>query len=377
MKKKILFLINVDSFFLSHRLPIALEAIKNGYEVHLAAKNSNNENKLLISSYGINFHNLNIDRNGKAGVIKEFFEIYLIIKKIRPDILHLVTIKPVLLGGIVARLLDVPAVVSAISGLGIIFSADSLNSKLTKKIVFFLYYFALGHRNQKLIFQNEHDKIKLNNIKRDIYLKSQLIKGSGVDLSLYSVKKINFDLPIVMMASRLLLSKGVMEFVEASKIVKSINNNVRFVLVGDIDLSNPDSVKQSFIDQCNNDKFVEIWGYKNDMQVIISKACIFVLPSYYGEGLPKVLIEAAACGRAVITTDHPGCRDAVNSKSGILIPTRDSLSLATAIQELLQNPTKIEKMGKEARKLANETYSIQSVCDAHLKIYKNLILGNN
>jgi len=372
--KKILFIVNVDWFFVSHRLPIALEAIRQGYEVHIVTTVTDKLD--LLEKSGLIVHNLSLHRSRSGiSIFSEFWALLSIIKDITPDIVHLVTIKPVLLGGIASRLANVPAVVSAISGLGFTFHGNGFVFSLRRKFISLFYYLSLGHKNQKIIFQNNDDKLKLFKIRKDINNRSVLIQGSGVDLSLYSVVENNFNHPVVMMAARLLSSKGVREFVQASKIICTDNKNVRFVLLGDIDPLNPESIKKSEISQWKEDGLVEIWGYRSDMNNIIPKANIVVLPSYYGEGLPKILIEAAACGRVVITTDHPGCRDAITQKTGVLIPIKDSEALADAIRALLQNPQKAIKMGEAGRELAEQNYSIEKVCKKHIKIYKDLLTG--
>jgi glycosyltransferase involved in cell wall biosynthesis len=370
--KKLLFIVNVDWFFVSHRLPIAVEAIKQGYEVHIATTVTDKLD--LLEESGLIVHNLSLHRSHSGVlIISELWSLLSIIKAINPDIVHLVTIKPVLLGGIAARLSRVPAVVSAISGLGFIFYSNGFISFVRYKLTSLLYFLSLGHKNQKIVFQNKEDKLKLCKIRSDLYNRSILIPGSGVDLSLYSVLENDLHPPIIMMAARLLSSKGVREFIQASKIVHEINRAVRFILVGDIDSLNPESIKESELSQWKSEGIVEIWGYRSDMYNVIPNASIIVLPSYYGEGLPKVLIEAAACGRAVITTDHPGCRDAVTPETGILIPIKDSVALSNAIQDLIQNPEKIVKMGKAGRELAERNYSIEKVCEAHMKIYQDLL----
>ena len=372
--KKILFIVNVDWFFVSHRLPIALEAIRQGYEVHIVTTVTDKLD--LLEKSGLIVHNLSLHRSRSGiSIFSEFWALLSIIKDITPDIVHLVTIKPVLLGGIASRLANVPAVVSAISGLGFTFHGNGFVFSLRRKFISLFYYLSLGHKNQKIIFQNNDDKLKLFKIRKDINNRSVLIQGSGVDLSLYSVVENNFNHPVVMMAARLLSSKGVREFVQASKIICTDNKNVRFVLLGDIDPLNPESIKKSEISQWKEDGLVEIWGYRSDMNNIIPKANIVVLPSYYGEGLPKVLIEAAACGRVVITTDHPGCKDAITQKTGVLIPIKNSEALADAIRDLLQNPQKAIKMGEAGRELAEQNYSIEKVCKKHIKIYKDLLTG--
>ena len=370
--KKSLFIVNVDWFFISHRLPIAVEAIKQGYEVHIATTVTDKLD--LLEESGLIVHNLSLHRSRSGvSIISELWSLLSIIKAVNPDIVHLVTIKPVLLGGVAARLSRVPAVVSAISGLGFIFHSNGFVSSIRYKLISLFYYFSLGHKNQKIIFQNNEDKLKLCEIRSDVCNRSILIPGSGIDLSLYSVMENNLSPPTIMMAARLLSSKGVREFIQASKIVNESNRDVRFILVGDIDSLNPESIKESELSQWKSEGVVEIWGYRDDMYNVIPNASIIVLPSYYGEGLPKVLIEAAACGRAVITTDHPGCRDAIEPETGILVPIKDSIALATAIQGLLQNPQKIVKMGEAGRKLAERKYSIEKVCETHMKIYQDLL----
>jgi glycosyltransferase involved in cell wall biosynthesis len=370
--KKLLFIVNVDWFFISHRLPIAVEAIKQGYEVHIATTVTDKLD--LLERSGLIVHDLSLHRS-RSGVliISELWSLLFIIKAINPDIVHLVTIKPVLLGGIAARLAKVPAIVSAISGLGFVFHSNGFTSFVRYKLTSLFYYFSLGHKNQMIIFQNKDDKSKICKIRSDVCNRSTLIPGSGIDLSLYSVMENNLNPPTVMMAARLLSSKGVREFIQASKIVNESNKSVRFILVGDIDLLNPESIKESELSQWKSEGVVEIWGYRDDMHSVIPQASIIVLPSYYGEGLPKVLIEAAACGRAVITTDHPGCRDAVTPETGILIPIKDPVALANAIQGLLQNPQKIVRMGESGRELAEQNYSIEKVCEVHIKIYQDLL----
>ena len=371
--KRILFIVNVDWFFISHRLPIAISAIQEGYEVHILTKVTSQLDVLERS--GLIVHNAKLTRR-KSGfnILTELFEIFSNIRKIKPDIVHLVTIKPVLLGGLVSRILRVPAVVSAISGLGFVYSSDGLFSMVRRKLISILYYIALSHKNQKVIFQNLYDQNRLVNLNNKLTDKPLLIPGSGVNLTLYSVKDIGIGIPIVIFAGRLLESKGVKEFVRSAELVNKNILRARFVLVGDIDPSNPESITKLNLDQWRKDGHIEIWGYRNDMYNVIPLASVVVLPSYYGEGLPKVLIEAAACGRAVITTDHPGCRDAIDPNiTGLLVPVKDSQALADSIENLISNPKKCIKMGKAGRKLAEVKFDVEHVIERHMSIYKNLL----
>jgi glycosyltransferase involved in cell wall biosynthesis len=372
--RKLLFIVNVDWFFLSHRLPIALAAIDAGYEVHIATGFTDHIKQ--IQSYGLIVHPLSLHRSDISleSFFSTFREISAVFKLVKPDVVHLVTIKPVLIGGLAARFAQVPSVVSAISGKGFVFVSRGLLATARRVIVAWLYRLALGHKNQRVIFQNLDDRDSIIRITGMSLAKSKLIHGSGVDLDLYSVTPTKTAMPIVILAARLIADKGVREFVEAARYVNSKIKMARFVLVGEPDLSNPASLSQHELTEYKDKGFVELWGHRSDMSQVLSSAQIVVLPSYYGEGLPKVLIEAAACGRVIVTTDHPGCRDAIESNvTGLLVPVRDSKALGEAIKLLLDDPVRCETMGKAGRERAEKLFDVRDVVSAHLSIYQKLM----
>ena len=376
-RPKLLFVVNVDWFFLSHRLPIALKAMGQGYEVHIATALT--DKLTLLQSHGLVVHPLSLHRSstGLWETGKTFWQILRVFKLIKPDVVHLVTIKPVLLGGLAARLANVPAVVSAISGLGFVFVAKGIKATIRRWLVGSLYGLALGHRNLRVIFQNPDD---LSCLARFVHVpdrKVTMIRGSGVDLTQYRVKPFPTGAPVVLLASRLLVDKGVREFVESAKILRQrgvLAQDARFVIVGKPDLPNPASLRPDELAQWTEEGVVELWGHRTDMPEVMEVAHVFVLPSYYGEGLPKVLIEAAACGRVVVTTDHPGCRDAIDSGvTGVLVPVRDAVALANAIQELLSDPVRCATMGQAGRDLAESAFDVRQVAAVHLQIYQELM----
>ena len=371
-KKKLLFIVNTDWFFVSHRLPIAIEAINQGYEVHLATDVSNKSK--ILNKNGINVHPLKLHRSNSniASLILEFKEIFSTIRMIRPDILHLVTIKPVLLGGIASRLVHVPALVYAVSGLGFVFLDKGFTAFIRRKIIFILYRISFSHFNKRVIFQNKDDQTILSKLCRLTPKETCLIKGSGIDLSTFSYKEIGSELPIILFASRLLKDKGVKEFVMAAKSVNKEFQRARFVIVGEPDFDNPSSVIQEEIDEWKQKGEVELWGHRENMNMVISQSTIVVLPSYR-EGLPKILIEASACGRAIITTDVPGCRDAIKKNiTGILVPVQNQKELANKITYLLDRPELCMKMGLAGRKYAEECFDINKVVDKQIHIYDEL-----
>jgi glycosyltransferase involved in cell wall biosynthesis len=244
--KKLLFVVNVDWFFLSHRLPIALAAQKQGFEIYVATSLTNRLPELV--QYGFNIYHLKLDRSssGPISAIKTLLSIWKLFKSIKPDVVHLVTIKPVLFGGIAARMAGVPSVVAAISGLGFVFVAQGVMSTVRRLLVSWAYRLALDQRNLKVIFQNGDDKSRLTAITFLPENKTIMIRGSGVDLSQYVPKPTHKYERIVLLAARLLLDKGVGEFAEAARMLRpryaGSTSVVRFVLVGEPDLANPRSV---------------------------------------------------------------------------------------------------------------------------------------
>jgi len=373
-KIKLLIVVNVDWFFVSHRIAIAKQAVKSGYDVYIATCITSHYQLLVNSGLKVYPLKLHRSRSGIFPLLKEFIELYSVIREISPEIIHLVTIKPVLLGGIASRLARASAVVSAISGLGHIFVATDGTSYFRKKLVSMLYKIALSCKNQSVIFQNYDDRHQLSKVVHDIYDYSNIIPGSGVDLSVFASTTIPSGTPIVMLASRLLKEKGIYEFVDAARIVNKLNKVARFVLVGDPDPLNPSSVLQSELDNWQEQGMIELIGWSNAMHQVISTATIVTLPSFYGEGLPKILIEAAACGRAVVTTDHPGCRDAIEEGvTGLLVPVKDANALAKAIISLLDDFQRCAEMGRAGRKRAEQLFDVNLVVAKHMEIYQELL----
>jgi len=372
---RIIFVINSLHFLLSHRIDICLSAIEEGYEVHLISP-SNEGVPSNLKGMGLFFHELDLSRSAKNPLLelKTAFSLLKLFREIKPDLVHLITIKPYLYGGIVARLTKVPAVVSAVSGLGILFSSSDLKYRLIRLGIYPLFKLAFGHKNQIVIFQNSTDRQTLLNWKVLRLDKARLIRGSGVKLSSYPALPEPTNHPLVVsFAARLLKDKGVEVLANASRLLKSKKIDVHFWLIGEIDTGNKNSVTQQQLTDWENEGLVKVFGFRSDIANLFSKSNIIVLPSFYGEGLPKVLIEAAACGRAVITTDHPGCRDAVESDTGVLVPTNDCVALAEAIQDLIQDSNKRKKMGIAGRQLAELEFTVDKVVANHIKIYKELL----
>ncbi len=370
---KILFVVNVDWFFYSHRLPIAVGALKCGYEVHLATTFTGLREK--IENHGILIHELDIDRSGGSPLrfFKNLLLLASIYKSVCPEIVHLVTLQPNILGGVLARLFGIRSVVYAISGLGHVFIDRSLRGSLRRNIIIFLYRLALGSSCKRVIFQNKHDlelMSKLAKLRNDELI---LIPGSGVDLKRFSFTPLPTGKPVILMASRLLSTKGVRDYILAAKIIRGRGHDVIFQLAGDPDPSNPGSITIAEIDRWRSERIVEIIGYRNDLHTLLALSSIFVLPSYL-EGLPKVLCEAASTGRPVIATDVPGCRDAVEpGVTGLLVPPRNSIALANALEILLTSNQLLYSMSICGRARAEQLYNIDLIVQKHLDVYQELL----
>ena len=372
---RLLFFVNVDWFFISHRLPIALKAISEGYEVHLVTTLTGS--KKILEDCGLIVHNIKMSRssNGIISSLMTILEIYKIYIKIKPDIVHLVTIKPVLLGGIAARFANVKNVVASISGMGYVYINKSFLNFFNRFSASILYKLALGQKSLKVIFQNESDLELVSKISKLSRSNTTLIKGSGVDLDLFRYSPLPQGKPLIVLASRLLVDKGVIEFVEAARILKSENFDARFILVGSPDTENNASLTEKDIKVWQEEEVIEYWGHKNEMNKVLSDSSIVVLPSYR-EGMPKVLLEASAVGRPIITTDVPGCRDAIIPDiTGLLVPLKNAVELSRAIKFLLKNRHLWKEMGSKGRKLAEESYGVEGVVKKHMEIYFNLING--
>ena len=367
--KKILYVVNVDWFFISHRLIIAEEAKKKGFDVIVAAEDTGRSNE--IKEKGIEFINLAFSRSG-TNILKEFIiliKFYKLYSKIKPDIIHHITLKPVIYGSIIAKFLNIKYIVNAVSGLGYNFTQQRRN--IIHTIMLCLMKFGF---NNKIffIFQNIDDYKELLDLK---VLQSNntvlFIKGSGVNLNtFYPTEFPSFNLIKIVLPSRMLWDKGVNEFLVATnQLKKKYASKIQFLLVGMFDEHNKASVPLDILKQYENGSYVKWIGHQKNIFEIYRDCHIVVLPSYR-EGLPKSLIEACAMGRAIITTEAIGCKECVDEGiNGLKVPVKDAKSLANAIEILVNNPNKIINMGLASRIKAEKEFDLNNVIKSHLEIY--------
>ena len=373
--KKVFMFVNIDWFFLSHRLPVAQAAQKNNIDMTVYTEFTQPHNKSLLD--GFNLLNSPMRRRSKSvlHLILEFTKVYKIIRKGKPNLIHAVTIKPILVMGVIARLTSTPFI-GSISGLGPVFIVDNFLAKLRLLIVLRILRLVFQRKDASVICQNYHDRDVLVTHGLCPIEKIILINGSGVDLENYSpAKKRANSEKYILMSSRMLFDKGIKEYCLAAEIVRRhLSDQIIFKLSGPIDSSSPTSISKYELNNLVNKYGVEYLGNRKDMPELLASAIMFVLPSYYPEGLPKVLLEAAASGIPIITTDHPGCRDAIQDReTGLLVNVKDHEAVASGIIELLTNHSLKKHMCERARLLAETSFDDKSVVDDHYSLYSRLL----
>lgn len=369
---RLVFVVNNPSFLVSHRLVLVRGARAFGYDVH--AVTPEGDGVALLEKEGVEWHRWDLSRKGQhplaeAASVASLVRHY---ARLSPDVVHHVTIKPVLYGSAAARVVRKPAVVNAVSGFGYIFLSSGPLAELRRRAVTRAYRTALSTPRSVVILQNDDDEADLRRFGALGSAHVVKIRGSGVDFTQFVETPEPPGPPLVMLPARLLKDKGVLEFVEAARQVRRGDPTVRFVLVGGLDEGNPAAITEPQLRRWLSEGAVEWWGHQADMAAAFAKATIVCLPSYR-EGMPKALLEAAAVGRALITTDVPGCRDAVaRGAAGVLVPAKDAGAIAAAVNELLENPTRRQQLATAARALAVSQFDERQVLSSHLAVYESL-----
>lgn len=370
--KTILFLVNVDWYFISHRLLIAKKAIAKGYNVYVACLDTGRSDE--IKAIGANFINLPISRSGinPFRELSTLIYIHKIFKKVNPGIVHNISIKAVIYGSLISKLFTSIHLVNAISGLGYNFTKN--RKGVIQKLLIQLLRFGFQRKNSTVIFQNEDDELFFKE-NRIISRNNKIvrIKGSGVDLSKFRKTKLpDFDIIKILLPSRMLWDKGVKELRQASEILKPrYKGKIQFILCGFADKDNRAGVPEHYLKDWHDEIYVNWIGYKKDMVEVYNDCHIVVLPSYR-EGMPKSLIEASAVGRPIITTNAVGCRECVEEGiNGLKVSVYSSRELAMAIEKLILNKAIIKKMALNSRIKAEKEYDVNNVVSKHMKIYNN------
>src|SRR3954463_16034426 len=369
---KLLFVVADDWYFLSHRLPLALAVLREGFDVAVATRVGNHGQEIVDAGFRlIPLEHLKRERRSPLNEIRAIAELRAIYRKENPDIVHYVALKPVLYGSIAALGLPDLKIINAFAGLGYLASSNSPKAIILRTGIWNTLRFLLNRPNAFTILQNFEDRdfaVDTFGLSND---NTEVIMGSGVDLDVFRPSPQPAGIPIVMLPSRLLWNKGVREFVAAAELLKSTGVHARFVLVGNTDEGSPSAIPRAQLAEWNDSGSIEWWGKMSNMEQVLTQASVICLPSYR-EGIPKVLIEAAACSRPIVTTDVPGCRDVVQHYvNGMLVPPQNTDVLALTIKVLLDNPELRKRLGEAGRKIASH-FSQDVVVEKTLNRYNHL-----
>tara|TARA_B100000212_G_scaffold341264_1_gene323950 strand:- start:109 stop:1245 length:1137 start_codon:yes stop_codon:yes gene_type:complete len=371
-KPKFCIFINVDWFLLSHFTNYLEKILHNGYHITVITLNTGRCDE--IRDKGIDVIEIPLSR-GYANILaelKSLIYVYSIIKKVSPDVLELITIKPVIYGGIVARILGIKKVIFYMSGLGTIFTYNNFLGFIKSKLVSYIYKFVMKPNSSSIIVENDDDEEIFKSIIKSAKNRVHLINGVGVDLKMFAPKinKKSNGLRVAL-ASRLLKDKGIYDYLDAVKILKKEWKNTEFLLVGDPDPTNPASLTDEECIQITKQKNVTLMKHNKTMPVFLKDIDLFVLPSYR-EGFPKVIMEASATGIPVITTNVVGCRSAViHNKTGLIVPVKNYKLLASAIDKILRSAGLRESLGTNGRIYAEEKFDQNILSKMHINVWED------
>ncbi|MEI6791446.1 MAG: glycosyltransferase family 4 protein, partial [Myxococcaceae bacterium] len=358
-------------YFLSHRLLIAKAAQREGFEVYVATHVEKHEEKLRQDGFTV-FPTI-FSRNNKNLLtqIKALFQLVKIFRQVRPDIVHNIALKAIVFGAIASWINRLPKTINLVAGLGVVFTDQSKKYKLISRFARRLARVLLQHSGTLVIVQNSDDmsEMKLMAPRAKICL----IRGSGVNIHDYAPILEPTGVVKVTLVGRMLWHKGVGELVEASRLLKSWGEELEILLVGGLDFGNPACISKQQLLDWQSVGLIKWLGHQMDIARVWAESHIAVLPSYR-EGLPKSLLEAAACGKPIIAADAPGCREIVVDRyNGFLVPVRNAEALAKAIQRLIHKPELRVKMGYRSRQLVCKEFSNEHVVEQTMRIYHELL----
>jgi glycosyltransferase involved in cell wall biosynthesis len=380
-RRKLLFLVTEDWYFCSHRLPVARAARDDGFEVVVATRVRAHGTQITDEGFALRPLAWRRRGDGIVGAARVIAAIAALYRAERPDILHHVALKPVLYGGLSRALAfrgaaDAPATVDAVMGLGSGFSASGLAPRLRRLALSLALRLAAGRGRNRVVVQNPEDGAALAafGIERQ---RIALIRGSGVDIRRFvPLPMPHGDKVTVALVSRMLRDKGVLDAVDAIRLLRERGLPVELILAGPTDPDNPGSLSAQSLSALAVEPGVTWLGAVADVREVWRRAAVAVLPSTYGEGVPKALLEAAACARPIVASDVPGCREAVltgENASGILVPPHNVGALADAIAVLAADPARRAEMGRRGRKLIETRFAEEIVAGTTLALYRAVL----
>jgi glycosyltransferase involved in cell wall biosynthesis len=378
MPKKVVLFANTDWYLYNFRLSLARKLRDEGFEVILLSPDGEYGSKL--QELGFRWRPIPMDRRSLNPLRELALVMWLarFLSRERPDIVHGFTIKSAVYGSFASKLAGVPARVNAVAGMGYVFTSRDLKARLLRPVVRRVMRSALNGRGSALVLQNPDDVALFEHAGIVDPSSIRLIKGSGVNLARFTVRpdtETDVQRPLrILLAARLLWDKGIAEYIDAARALRLESRSVKFLLAGLPDEGNPASVDRTVVESWVKEELVEWLGHVSDMPKLLSEIDVMVLPSYR-EGLPKALIEAAACGLPLITTNAPGCREVVSKTGvdGLAVPVRDSGALTDAIRLLDDDRALARRLGLAAREKALKEFDERIVIEKTLAVYRELM----
>ena len=374
-RPRLLFLVTEDWYFCSHRLALGRAAVRAGFDVTVATRVHNHAPAIIEA--GMNVVALPWSRRSTRpwNELRTLISLYRLYRSFGPDLVHHVALKPVLYGSVVARIARTRRIINAVAGFGYSFVASGTRAAVARRILDATFRVLCNRPGAMVLVQNPDDERVLVEDGMVAPSRVVVIPGSGVDTDLFSpapggTPDGNVRVTLV---SRMLWSKGVGEFVEAVRILRRRGIEFEAVLVGSPDPENPQAIPEETLRGWCEEGVVDWSGHDDDIPSVWARSNVAVLPSHR-EGLPKTLLEAAACGVPMIATDVPGCREVViDGRNGLLVPPRDACALAAAIERLVSEPATRREMGRVARTEAVEKFSEPVVIDRMLALYRSML----
>jgi glycosyltransferase involved in cell wall biosynthesis len=373
---RILFLINEDRYFVSHRMDLARGTRDAGCRVAVATRVTAYEQTIRDEGFEVVHIRLRRGLHGPLREMAAFLDLVKIYRRLSPDLVHNFTMKHVIYGSLAARLAGIPLVVNSVTGVGSMFTHSGGRYRALKTVAMSGLRATLRRPGTTTIFQNPEDREQFIAAGLVAPEAAVLIRGSGVDLVRFAPRRRGEGPIIALLAARMLWNKGVGEFVQAARLLRQAGVPVRCALAGMVDRESSFGIPEAKLEEWAREGAVEWWGDQADMPAVYARTDIVVLPSYYGEGLPKVLLEGAAAGRPLVASDINGCREIVrDGENGVLVPVKDADALARAIGRLVEDRALREKMGAAGRRLVAEHFSVEQVARETLDAYRALLRG--
>ena len=373
MTYRLMLVVTDDWYLWSHRIGLAVAARDAGFEVTVATREGEYGDR--IRALGVDLVDVDFARGrlspwANLHTVRKLSDIY---RRREPHLVHHVAIKPIVLGSIAAARERVPAVVNALAGMGTALTSSHVKARLARPVLRPALAWAMRRPRSHAVVQNAENAkfVESLGVRPE---RISLVRGAGVDVRTFRPQP-EPDGPIrVTMVSRLLRDKGVREFVEAASLVRKVRGDIVFTLVGAPDEGNPTSVRTEEVRSWAADGLVEWWGHREDVADVLAGSHVAVLPTYYGEGVPKTLLEAAACGRPIVATDVPGCREVVrHGGNGLLVPPRNAPALSNAIMALAGDPARRAAMGAAGRRRAETEFAAESINEETLRVYERAL----